>query len=77
MTNYYEWFMGCYLFARVVENSATEMSARMTSMESATNNAGDMIKRLSISYNRGRQAAITTELSEIISGAAASEVKED
>ena len=49
----------------------TNNLGRMTAMDNATRNAGDMIKRLSIQYNRARQAAITTELVEIISGAEA------
>jgi F-type H+-transporting ATPase subunit gamma len=57
------------LFHGLLENSASEHGARMTAMDSATRNAGDMIKRLTLVYNRTRQAAITTELTEIISGA--------
>ena len=53
------------------ENSASEQGSKMTAMDNATRNAGDLIKRLSIQYNRARQAAITTELVEIISGAEA------
>jgi F-type H+-transporting ATPase subunit gamma len=53
------------------ESFASEQGARMTAMDNATRNAGDMIERLSIEYNRTRQAAITTELIEIISGAEA------
>mmetsp|Transcript_16834 Transcript_16834/g.25147 ORF Transcript_16834/g.25147 Transcript_16834/m.25147 type:complete len:268 (-) Transcript_16834:43-846(-) len=71
MSNFYDWYVGAILYARVIENSATEMSARMTSMDNATRNAGDMINALEIQYNRRRQAAITTELTEIISGAEA------
>ncbi|MBO0905496.1 F0F1 ATP synthase subunit gamma [Jiella sonneratiae] len=55
----------------MLENAASEQGARMTAMDNATRNAGDMIDRLSISYNRQRQAQITTELVEIISGAEA------
>ncbi len=51
------------------ESVASEMGARMTAMENATNNAGDLIKKLSLQYNRARQAAITTELTEIVAGA--------
>jgi len=53
------------------ENAASEQGSKMTAMDNATRNAGDLIKRLSIQYNRARQAAITTELVEIISGAEA------
>jgi F-type H+-transporting ATPase subunit gamma len=59
------------LFRAMLENAASEQGSRMNAMDNATRNAGDMIKRLSIQYNRTRQAAITTELVEIISGAEA------
>ena len=59
------------VFRALLENAASEQGSRMTAMDNATRNAGDMIKRLSIQYNRARQAAITTELVEIISGAEA------
>ena len=59
------------IFRALLENAASEQGSRMTAMDNATRNAGDMIKRLSIQYNRARQAAITTELVEIISGAEA------
>ena len=55
----------------MIESFASEQGARMTAMDNATRNAGDMIDRLSTDYNRMRQAAITTELIEIISGAEA------
>ena len=59
------------LYRAMLENNAGFYGAQMTAMDNATRNAGDMIKRLSIQYNRARQAAITTELVEIISGAEA------
>ena len=59
------------IFRALLENAASEEGARMTAMDSATRNAGDMINRLTINYNRTRQAAITKELIEIISGAEA------
>jgi F-type H+-transporting ATPase subunit gamma len=59
------------IFRALLENAASEQGSRMTAMDNATRNAGDMIQRLSIMYNRQRQAAITTELVEIISGAEA------
>lgn len=59
------------VFRTMIESFASEQGARMTAMDNATRNAGDMIDRLSIDYNRMRQAAITTELIEIISGAEA------
>ena len=59
------------IFRALLENAASEQGAQMTAMDNATRNAGDMINRLTIQYNRTRQAAITTELIEIISGAEA------
>ncbi|HEX8216726.1 MAG TPA: F0F1 ATP synthase subunit gamma [Allosphingosinicella sp.] len=59
------------IFRALLENAASEQGSRMTAMDNATRNAGDMIQRLTIEYNRTRQAAITTELVEIISGAEA------
>ena len=59
------------IFAALLENAASEQGARMSAMDNATRNAGDMIDRLTTQYNRSRQAAITKELIEIISGAEA------
>ncbi len=59
------------IFRALLENAAGEMGAKMSAMDSATRNAGDMIKKLSITYNLQRQAQITKELIEIISGAEA------
>jgi F-type H+-transporting ATPase subunit gamma len=59
------------LFRAMRENSASEQGSKMTAMDNATRNAGDLINKLTIQYNRSRQAAITTELVEIISGAEA------
>ncbi|WBU57711.1 F0F1 ATP synthase subunit gamma [Paracoccus sediminicola] len=59
------------IFTALLENAASEQGARMTAMDNATRNAGDMIDRLTTEYNRSRQAAITKELIEIISGAEA------
>jgi F-type H+-transporting ATPase subunit gamma len=63
--------LGMQIFRALLENNASEQGARMTAMDSATRNAGDMINKLTINYNRSRQAAITKELIEIISGAEA------
>ena len=57
------------IFKAMLENSASEQGSRMSAMDNATRNAGDMVDRLTIEYNRSRQAAITKELIEIISGA--------
>lgn len=59
------------IFTALLENGASEQGARMSAMDNATRNAGDMINKLTIKYNRSRQAAITKELIEIISGAEA------
>ena len=59
------------IFNGLMESAASEQGARMTAMDSATRNAGDMIKSLTLQYNRTRQATITSELIEIISGAEA------
>lgn len=59
------------IYRALLESSASEQAARMTAMDNATRNAGDMIDRLSLLYNRSRQAAITTELTEIVTGAEA------
>jgi F-type H+-transporting ATPase subunit gamma len=59
------------LFKALLENMASEQGASMTAMDNATRNAGDLINKLTIQYNRSRQAAITTELIEIIAGAEA------
>ncbi|MDQ7249449.1 F0F1 ATP synthase subunit gamma [Dongia sedimenti] len=63
--------LGMQIFKALLENNASEQGARMTAMDSATRNAGEMINKLTITYNRSRQAAITKELIEIISGAEA------
>ena len=59
------------VFTALLENGASEQGARMSAMDNATRNAGDMINKLTIQFNRSRQAAITKELIEIISGAEA------
>ena len=59
------------IFAALLENGASEQGARMSAMDNATRNSGDMIDKLTIEYNRSRQAVITNELIEIISGAEA------
>jgi len=68
-----EFQLSSLLYQASTENSAAELGSRMSAMDNATKNAGEMIKKLNITYNRARQAAITTELTEIISGAAAVE----
>jgi len=63
--------IGMQVFQALLESAASEHGARMTAMDNATRNAGEMIDKLSLTYNRTRQAAITTELVEIVSGAEA------
>jgi F-type H+-transporting ATPase subunit gamma len=63
--------LGIQIFRGLLDSAAGEQAARMTAMDNATRNAGDMINRLTIQYNRARQAYITKELIEIISGAEA------
>jgi F-type H+-transporting ATPase subunit gamma len=71
------WLLPRYLeftvYRALAESAAAEMGARMTAMDSASKNAGDMIDKLTLTYNRARQARITKELIEIVSGAAALE----
>ena len=59
------------IFQAMLESVAAEQAARMTAMDSATNNANDVIDSLTLTMNRARQAAITKEIIEIVSGAAA------
>ena len=59
------------VFSSLLDNQTSEMGARMMAMDSSSRNAADMLEKLTLSYNRSRQAGITTELIEIISGAAA------
>lgn len=60
-----QYHLAVTLYSALLENQTSELGARMTSMDTATTNASDMIKRLTIKYNRGRQATITTELNEV------------
>jgi F-type H+-transporting ATPase subunit gamma len=64
-------YLATQIYRALIESAAGEQGARMTAMDNATRNAGDMIKRLTLDYNRTRQANITKELIEIISGAEA------
>lgn len=71
MASYMEYSLASLIYYAMKEGATSEQSSRMTSMDNATTNAGDMISKLSMTYNRTRQAVITRELIEIISGAAA------
>lgn len=64
-------YVEALVYQAVAENMASEQSARMVAMKAATDNAGNLINELKLEYNKTRQAAITTELAEIVSGAAA------
>jgi F-type H+-transporting ATPase subunit gamma len=64
-------YLRTLILQALLEAAASEQGARMTAMENATNNASDMMDRLTLSMNRARQATITTELMEIVSGAEA------
>jgi len=68
-----EFQLCAVLYNGMLENSASELGSRMSAMDSSTKNANEMLSKLTLTYNRSRQAAITTELIEIISGAAALE----
>jgi len=71
LQSYMEFSLGSLLFYAMKEGACSEQSARMTAMDSASKNAGEMIDKLTLTFNRTRQAVITGELIEIISGAAA------
>ncbi|KAF3976011.1 hypothetical protein ACB098_04G095200 [Castanea mollissima] len=73
LQNLTEYQFSCVLFNAVLENACSEQGARMSAMDSSSRNAGEVLDRLTLTYNRTRQASITTELIEIISGAAALE----
>lgn len=68
--------MASSLFTAMLESAASEQSSRMAAMENASKNAGEMVEKITMQYNRARQARITTELIEIISGASALEDSE-
>ena len=61
-------YIGGIVYGGLCESVASELSARRTAMENATDNAGEIIDSLSLKYNRARQAAITQELTEIVAG---------
>lgn len=73
LQNLSEFQFSSLLYNAMLENACSEMGARMSAMDNSAKNASDMLDRLTLSYNRSRQAQITTELIEIISGAAALE----
>ncbi|CAJ0647744.1 6226_t:CDS:2, partial [Entrophospora sp. SA101] len=71
LENLQEFAFANSIYWGLVEGHAAEMAAKRTAMENATKNAGEMIDRLTLTYNRGRQAVITNELIDIITGASA------
>lgn len=71
LSNFYEYTMATHVFHSLLDNATSEQSSRMNAMENASKNAAEMINKLTLQYNRARQARITTELIEIISGASA------
>ncbi|XP_044477177.1 ATP synthase subunit gamma, mitochondrial [Mangifera indica] len=73
LQNLAEFQFSCVMFNAVLENACSEQGARMSAMDNSSRNAGEMLDRLTLTYNRTRQASITTELIEIISGASALE----
>lgn len=73
LVDLFEFQLATQIFNALLENATSEQAARMSAMDSASRNASDMLQTLTLSYNRQRQAAITQELSEITSGAAALE----
>jgi len=71
LQNFYEFTLATQVYHSLMDNACSEQSSRMTAMENASKNAGEMIGKLTLKYNRARQSRITTELIEIISGASA------
>jgi len=73
LQNFYEYTLATEVFYAMLQNATSEQSSRMSAMENASKNAAEMVDSLTLQYNRARQARITTELIEIISGASALE----
>lgn len=71
LQSYMEYSLAAQLYYTMKENACSEQSSRMTAMDNASKNAGEMIEKLALTFNRTRQAVITRELIEIISGASA------
>lgn len=69
LADLYQFHLATQIYSALLENVTSEMASKMTAMDSATTNATDMISRLTIVYNRRRQAKVTTELTEIVAGA--------
>jgi F-type H+-transporting ATPase subunit gamma len=73
LENFHQFLIANTVFWGLAEGFASEFSARRTAMENATKNAEEMVKKLTLTYNRSRQAVITNELCDIITGASALE----
>jgi len=71
LNDYWQFTVASQIYGGLIESQTAEVATRMTSMDNATKNASEVLSKLTIKYNRTRQAAITTELTEIVSGAAA------
>jgi ATP synthase F1 gamma subunit len=69
LADLYQFHLATQIYSALLENVTSEMASKMTAMDSATTNATDMISKLTIVYNRRRQAKVTTELTEIVAGA--------
>ena len=69
LANIYEYGLAVELYGCLLESATSEQSSRMSAMDNASKNAGEMVEKLTVQFNRARQAKITTELIEIISGA--------
>jgi len=69
LANFYQFHLAAQIYVGLLENVTSEQASKMTAMDSATNNAQEMISKLTIIYNRRRQAKVTTELTEIVAGA--------
>lgn len=70
-------FLVGFIFGALVESFCSEQNARMSAMQSANDNAADMLKELSIEYNRVRQGAITQEITEVVAGARSQQNRQD
>ena len=69
LADLYQFNLAVSIYSCILENVTSEQASKMTAMDSATTNANDMISKLTIVYNRRRQAKVTTELTEIVAGA--------
>jgi F-type H+-transporting ATPase subunit gamma len=73
LENFHQFMIGNQIFASLADGFAAEISSRSSAMENATKNAEEMVKKLTLTYNRSRQAVITNDLCDIITGAMALE----